>query len=43
MLREFVRRGPRSQGEGMWFRSLQYRYPEEYRHLMEVKYQRRLL
>jgi hypothetical protein len=42
MLRHFIERGVHSPGEGLWFKSLQFRFPEEYRRLLEEKYQENL-
>jgi hypothetical protein len=42
MLRHFIERGVHSPGEGMYFRSLQYKYPEEYERLMLERVQQKL-
>jgi hypothetical protein len=40
---EFESHGVHSPGEGMWFKSLQYTYPEEYERLMLGKTEQKLL
>jgi hypothetical protein len=41
-MRFFIERGVHSPGEGMYFRSLQYKYPEEYERLMLERVQQKL-
>jgi hypothetical protein len=42
ILRHFIERGVHSPGEGFRFKSLRSKFPEDYRRLMEEKYQENL-